>query len=125
MNCTSLIRSLIFGCLFCLLLPLYSNAADILPIKITPNTASSTISITIVRTYIEFSIVNDLGEDYPFFLGGPNQISKGSTRTFNCPEGTDIFHVSAEGDRGKDWFSVSPDMHRQTYLLSGFIHEKP
>jgi hypothetical protein len=110
---------MLFGCIFCLLLPLYSNAADVLPIKTTPNATSSS------RTYIEFSIVNDLGEDYPFFLGGPNQISKGSTRTFNCPEGTDIFHVSAEGDRGKEWFSVNPDMQGQTYLLSGFIHDKP
>jgi hypothetical protein len=100
-------------------LPLYSNAADVLPIKTVPTTTSDS------RTYIEFSIVNDLGEDYPFFLGGPNQISKGSTRTFNCPEGTDIFHVSAEGDKGKEWFSVNPDMHHQTYLLSGFVQEKP
>jgi hypothetical protein len=73
------------------------------------------------RTYVEFSITNDLGEDYPFFLGGPNAIAKGTTRTFNYPEGTDLFHVNAEGEKGKEWFTVHPDMQQQNYLLSEFL----
>jgi hypothetical protein len=115
----SLQKLTLYVCFCFMLLPVWCSASDVLPIK--PNPISSSTR----RTYVEFSIVNDLGEDYPFFLGGPNKIEKGTTRTFNYPEDTEIFHLSAESDKGKEWFKVNTDMQRQTYLLSQFIREQP
>ena len=112
-NFTTHAKLTLFVGLFCCVLPFLSNATNFEQPPIVKHS----------RTYVEFSIVNDTNEDYPFFLGGPNLIARGTTRTFNYPEGTDVFHLINEAEKGKEWFSVNPDMQRQTYLLSQFLRD--
>jgi hypothetical protein len=114
-NLTTFTKLTLIVGLFCCCLPFWSNATN--PILPKPPVVKHS------RTYVEFSIVNDTNEDYPFFLGGPNLIARGTTRTFNYPEGTDVFHLINEAEKGKEWFTVNPDMQRQTYTLSQFLRD--
>jgi hypothetical protein len=79
-------------------------------------------SIAAHRLYVEFCIINDIDTDFPYFLGGESQISRGTTRTFNYPEGTEIYRTT-KGDKGKLWLVVTADMHKKTYKLSEIIQK--
>ena len=72
------------------------------------------------RVYVEFCIINDIDTDFAYFLGGNSQINHATTRTFNYPEGTEVFYCE-KGEKAKLWFVVTADMNKQTYKLSGVM----
>lgn len=85
------------------------NATTVLPIS-TPK-----------RVYAEFSIVNDTGQDYFYYMAGSIEIiKKGNTRTFSCPDGIDVFHCEKEA-KTKLWFTITPAFNKQVFSLSEML----
>lgn len=73
------------------------------------------------RVYAEFSIVNDTGQDYFYYMAGSVEIiKKGNTRTFSCPDGIDVFHCEKE-TKAKLWFTITPAFNKQVFSLSEML----
>ena len=72
------------------------------------------------REYVQFSIENDMNTEFFYYLGGSkNTIDRAVVRTFNFPEGTELYFW--ENGKGKLWLKIEATMNKQAFQLSKLI----
>lgn len=103
----------IFLAIFFIFSPFLASAS----VTLTPQPIATNIA---KREYVQFSIENDMSSEFFYYLGGTkNTIDRAAVRTFNFPEGTELYFW--ENGKGKLWLKIDPKMNKQSFQLSKLL----